>query len=269
MNNKRQTVGLILGSGADRGMAHIGVIRTLLKHNIPIDYISGSSIGAVIGAYYALHLEVDNLEKIIRAVMKSNPLNFLDFNFLKPSLIKGKKFYDLMTYNLYGDKTFSDTKIPLRINATNLDTGNSYVFKAGKIIDAVIPSMTIPGVFPIVENKDANLIDGGLSDAIPSQILTEFRPDIVIAVDLYSSKMEKLQKYNIKSLFNRVYQIYITRLSKLSIKELQSNCKNCIILNPQTNETFESFTFKNIDKNIKIGMEETESKIEEIKKLLE
>jgi len=268
MDNKRKTVGLILGSGADRGMAHIGVIKTLLKHNIRIDYISGSSIGAVIGAYFALHLEVDNLERIIKAVMKSNPFNFLDFNFLKPSIIKGEKFYNLMKYNLYGEKTFKDTKIPLRINATNLDSGDSYVFNDGKIIDAVIPSMTIPGIFPIIEEKDAHLIDGGLSDAIPSNLLNEFKPDLVIAVDLYSSKMGKLQKYDIKSIFNRVYQIYITRLSKLSIKELKNNCEKCIILNPQTNETFESLTFKNIDRNIKIGMEETENQIEEIKKML-
>ncbi|MGB8816121.1 MAG: patatin-like phospholipase family protein [Minisyncoccia bacterium] len=268
MENKRKTVGLILGSGADRGMAHIGIIKTLQKYNIPIDYISGSSIGAVVGAYYALYLEVDGLEKTIKAVMKSNLFKLFDFNFFKPSLIKGRKFYDLMKYNLYGDKIFDDTQIPLRINATNLDTGNSYIFTNGRILDAVIPSMTIPGILPIVVNNDVNLIDGGLSDAIPSHILDEFHPDVIIAVDLYSSKMEKIEKYNLRSLLNRIYQIYTTRLSGLSIKELKNSGANCIILNPQTNETFESLTFKNIEKNIKIGMEETESKIEEIKRLL-
>ena len=63
---KRKTVGLALGSGSDRGMSHIGVIKTLLKHNIPIDYISGASIGAIVGAYYALYGEIDGLEKTFK-----------------------------------------------------------------------------------------------------------------------------------------------------------------------------------------------------------
>ena len=68
MENKRKTVGLALGSGADKGMAHIGVIKTLLKNDIPIDYISGTSIGAIVAAYYALFLEVDSLEHIFKAL---------------------------------------------------------------------------------------------------------------------------------------------------------------------------------------------------------
>ena len=76
---KRKTVGLALGSGSDRGMAHIGVIKTLLKHNIPIDYISGTSIGAIVGAYYAIHGEVDGLEKTFKNIM-TRPWYLFDFN---------------------------------------------------------------------------------------------------------------------------------------------------------------------------------------------
>ena len=265
---KRKTVGLALGSGSDRGMSHIGVIKTLLKHNIPIDYISGTSIGAIVGAYYALHGEVDGLEKTFKNIM-ARPWYLFDFNFKGPNFISNKKIYNMLSYNFYREKTFADTKIPLRISATDIDIGNQHVFKDGKIIDAVISSMSIPGIFPPCEIDGKHLVDGGLSNAIPVDLLSEFNPDVVIAVDLYNTKLSPLPKYNIKSILNRTYQIYISKLSEFSKRGFCDHCKNFIILNPDTNESINDLlTFKNIDRNIKIGINETESKIEEIKQLL-
>ncbi|MFA5652048.1 MAG: patatin-like phospholipase family protein [Candidatus Paceibacterota bacterium] len=267
MEQKRKTVGLALGSGSDRGMSHIGVIKTLLKHNIPIDYISGTSIGAVVGAYYALHGEVDGIEKPIKNVM-SRPWYLFDFNFQKPNFLSNRNLYNVLSYNFYREKTFADTKIPFRTNATDIDTGNQYVFKDGKIIDAVVASISLPGILPPYEIDGKHLVDGGLSNAIPVDLLAEFKPDIVIAVDLYNTKMVPLPKYDIGSVVGRTYQIYISKLSEFSKKDFCNTCKNFIILNPDTNETIDSVTFKNIEKNIKIGMEETERRIEEIKKMI-
>ncbi len=266
MEQKRKTVGLALGSGSDRGMAHIGVIKTLLKHNIPIDCISGTSIGAVVGAYYALHGEVNSLEKTFKNIM-AHPLYLFDFNFKKPDFLSNKNIYNMMKYNFYREKTFTDTKIPLRISATDIDTGNQYIFKEGKIIDAVISSMSLPGILPPCEIDGKHLVDGGLSNAIPVDLLSEFKPDVTIAVDLYNTKMTPLPKYNIASIVKRTYHIYISKLSEFSKQNFCKSCKNYIILNPDTNETIDSITFKNIERNIKIGIEETEKNIEEIKKL--
>jgi NTE family protein len=263
---KRKTVGLVLGSGSDRGMAHIGVIKTLLKNNIPIDYISGTSIGAVIGAYYALHGEVDQLETTFKNIM-ARPWYLLDFNFQKPNFLSNKNIYNMMEYNFYREKTFADTKISLRIPATDINTGEQYVFKDGKIIDAVISSMSIPGILPPYEIDGKHLVDGGLSNAIPADLLLEFKPDVIIAVDLYNTKIDDLKKYDIPSVVNRTYQIYISKLSEFSKQSFCKDCKNYIIINPDIKENLSSLTFKNIDKNIKIGMDETEKKIEEIKRL--
>jgi NTE family protein len=265
MTQKRKTVGLVLGSGSDRGLAHIGIIKTLLKHNIPIDYIAGSSIGAVIGAHYALHLEVDSLEEIFKRIM-AKPWYLLDFDFKKPSLISNKSITNILKYNLYRDKTFSETKIPLVINATDIDTGEQFIFKEGKIIDAVVSSMSLPGILPPYEICDKHLIDGGLSNAIPVNLIKDFKPDIIIAVDLYNTKMTPLAKYDIPSVIGRTYHMYISKLSEFSKQKFPTNC---IILNPDTNETIDSITFKNLERNIKIGAEETEKNIEKIKKLLE
>jgi len=173
----------------------------------------------------------------------------------------------MLSYNFYRGKTFADTKIPLKINATDIDTGNQYIFKEGKIIDAVISSMSIPGIFSPLEIDGLHLVDGGLSNAIPVDLLSEFKPDVIIAVDLYNTKIEPLQKYNLKSIINRTYQIYMSKLSEFSKQNFCKYCKNYIILNPDTKENLSEIPFKNIEKNIKIGIDETERKIEEIKKL--
>ena len=268
MEQKRKTVGLALGSGSDRGMAHIGVIKTLLKNNIPIDYISGTSIGAVVGAYYALHGEVDGLERAFKSVM-TKPWYLLDFDFKEPNFLSNKNIYNLLKLNFYDDMTFADTKIPFRTSATDVDTGKSYIFKEGKIVDAVVSSMSLPGILNPFEIDGKHLVDGGLSNAIPTDLLVEFKPDVIIAVDLYNTKIEPLEKYNLATVLNRVYQIYISKLSEFSKQNFCKYCKNYIVINPDTKENLSSLTFKNIEKNIKIGTDETESKMEEIKKLLE
>lgn len=264
MENKRKTVGLALGSGADKGMAHIGVIKTLIKNNIPIDYISGTSIGAVVAAYYALFLEVDSLEQLFKENTKSRLLNFWNLG-LKNSIFTNKKFYNLMRYNLFSGLTFEDTKIPLRIPATNLDNGKEVVFKEGNILSAVLPSMSIPGVFPVVKNGDTDLVDGGLLDAVPVDLLEEFNPDVVIAVDLYHFDLEPKENYSMNDVLNRTYKIYISNLSRIC---LDDNKKSCLVLRPQVKEKIASISFKNIDEKINSGVIETEKNLERIKELL-
>jgi len=261
---KRKTVGLALGSGADKGLAHIGVIKTLLKNNIPIDYISGASIGAVVAAYYALFLEVDSLEQVFKDNTKSIPLNIFNLG-LKNSIFTNKKFYNLMRYNLFSGLSFEDTMIPLRIPATNLDDGKKVVFKEGKILDAVLPSISIPGVFPVVKNGNRHLVDGGLVDAVPVDLLEEFKPDIVIAVDLYHYQLEPKENYNMNDVLTRTYKIYISNLTKICLNE---DGKNCVILRPQMKEKLASIDFKNMDEKINSGIIETEKNIEKIKELL-
>jgi NTE family protein len=266
MEQKRKTVGLALGSGSDRGMAHIGIIKTLLKNNIPIDYISGTSIGAVVGAYYALHGEVEGLERTFKSVM-TKPWYLLDFNFKKPDFLSNKNIYNLLKLNFYDDMTFADTKIPFRTNATDIDTGNQYILKDGKIVDAVVSSISLPGILNPFEIDGKHLVDGGLSNAIPVNLLAEFKPDVIIAVDLYNTKMEPLTKFNLQTVINRTYQIYISKLSEFSKKSFCDICKNFIVLNPDTKESLDRLPFQDIERNIKIGEEETERNIDEIKKL--
>jgi NTE family protein len=263
----RKTVGLALGSGSDRGIAHIGVIQTLLKNNIPIDYISGTSIGSIIGAYYSLFLEVDSLEQIFRCITKKKLVNIFSFGLFKEnSILNNKKFFNIIKYELFSGLSFDDTKIPLRIPATNLDNGEKVVFKEGKISDAVLSSISIPGVLPVVKIGKADLVDGGLVDAIPVDLLQEFKPDIIIAVDLYNYELKPKDNYKISDVLDRSYKIFMSNLSKNSLDE---NDKNCIVIKPDMENEIGKLSFKDIDKKIQAGVLSTKLKIEEIKKLLE
>ena len=152
----KKKVGLALGSGGARGFAHIGVIKVLEENNIPIDCIAGTSIGAVAAAYYALNLNITGLEEMSLGFKKSKILSWIDLNNPAVSLVKGKKLRKFLL-ELFGNKTFKDTMIPLSIGATALEDGKRVVFREGRIVDAIIASSSIPGIFPVVRHNEKHL----------------------------------------------------------------------------------------------------------------
>lgn len=181
-------VGLALGAGGAKGLAHLGVLDVLEKANIPIHFIAGSSIGAVIGSFYAAGTRLDLLIKLAQE-LKNNYL--IDFCISKMGLIKGKKaeaIIRLMTHN----KNFKDLNIPLAVVATDLITGERVVFREGNVAQAVRASIAVPGVFQPVIKGDKILVDGAVIDHLPAQIVREMGADLVIAVDLqyYNSVVE-------------------------------------------------------------------------------
>jgi len=267
LSGKKKTIGLALGSGAGRGFAHIGVIKTLEKNNIPIDYISGTSMGAIIAAHYALFKDINKLEELAISIKSADIISLIDLNNPLVSFIKGQKVRQFLTSKLYGEKTFSDTKIPLRISATTLEEGKSFIFKNGSIIDAVIASGTLPGIFPATEKDGKHLIDGGLVNGVPVDLLNEFNPDIIIAVDLYTlDENYRPKNYNLRQVIDRTYRIYISRLSDFREKEYKNNV---IIIKPKIFEGLEALSFVSAEKNIKKGSDETEIIISKIQKMLE
>jgi len=179
---KRKKLGLALGSGGPRGLYHIGVLRTLAKHNIPIDYIAGSSVGAWVGAFYALHQDIAQLEELISGNKTAKFMSMFEFS-LSGGLIKGEKLERLLNEWLKGAK-FSDTKIPYRAVATDLKAGIPFVFETGKLAPALRASMAIPGAFKPVAYKNKILIDGGVSNPVPDDIVRQMGADIVLAIDL-------------------------------------------------------------------------------------
>jgi Predicted esterase of the alpha-beta hydrolase superfamily len=264
-NKKRKTVGLVLGAGGGRGMAHIGVIKTLQKHGIPIDYISGSSIGALVGAYFALNQEVDSLEATFKKIFQK-PFSLLDFKYRYKSLTGNSKVFAVMKNELYSEKSFEDLRIPFVAVASDLDTDQAHTFRSGKLIDACLASMSIPGLFPVVETNNSHLVDGVLTASLPiKEMQTEFNPDVLIIVDLYKPKDKILEEYKLNTVIERTYEIFFQKLSRINMFDCN---RPYIKLAPETNEDWRNLLFKNIDRNIKIGEEECECNMEAIKKMI-
>jgi NTE family protein len=262
----RKTVGLALGSGAYRGFAHIGVIRSLEKNNIPIDYLSGASIGAWAAAYYALFKNMGTLEKDLIDNQKENMSLILDFGWTK-GLISGEKFLSYLSQKLHHAK-FSDLQIPLQVVATDLISGRPYVLTEGDVASAVRASCAVPLIFQVPEHNGRLLADGGLSDPVPVDLVVNMGADITIGVNLYNKNEFREQKFSESNVVVRSTMIMLASLS-----EKVTNQAN-IIIEPDVssfikeNSLSKYFNKQTADKIIHIGEVATDQVIPDLKKLL-
>jgi len=180
---KRPKIGLALGSGGSRGLAHIGVIKALEENNIPIDFVAGSSIGTMVGGFYAAGLSIKEIEKIALSTTWRRVFSVLFDPHLKQGLIGGEKLKTFIEDYINGKK-FEDCKIPFVAVATDLKTGEVVVLNKGEMAQAIRASVSIPLVFKPVKINGRILADGGLSAPVPVEIARNMGADIVIAVNL-------------------------------------------------------------------------------------
>ncbi len=269
MKKNQKKVGLALGSGGIRGLAHVGVIKTLLKHNIPIDYIAGSSIGVWVSAHFAIFQDIEKLEEYTVKKRKEKVYSFLEPSF-GGGLVKGEKISRLLKEWL-NDTDFKDTKIPLRIVATDLYSGKPTFFYSGKIAPAVRASISVPTLFKPVQFENKLLVDGGISDPIPDETVRKMGADIVISVNLDNYiKNEQLNGEKILSMkqtAQRSLNILRFHLAK------HSTASSDIIIEPFTpvvgiSSFRDYFTDKLTHELVQNGIRETEKQIPKIKKLL-
>lgn len=181
-NKNRKKIGLALGSGGVKGIAHVGVIKSLLKHSIPIDYISGTSIGALIAVHYALFQDLEKLENIILEGKREKIVTLLEPTF-RGGIIKGRKTENLLNKWLDGAE-FSDLKIPAKIVATDLVSGEQVVFSEGKVVPAIRASMAVPTIFAPAVIEGRILVDGGISNPVPDDLLKGMGADVIVSVNL-------------------------------------------------------------------------------------
>lgn len=182
-------VGLALGGGAAFGLAHIGVIKVLERENIPIDAIAGTSMGALIGALWASGMSASMMEKVFLEYNNNRKKTYgllLDLYLHKMSIAKGNKIRRFLSRYL-GDKTFQDVKIPLRVVACNITKRKEVVYSSGRLIDAIMPSIAIPGVFAPAVNDGDLIIDGGIIEPVPIGTLVRQGITKIIAVNVLPS----------------------------------------------------------------------------------
>jgi NTE family protein len=177
-------VALVLGGGAARGFAHIGVIRALEQEKIPIDLIVGTSVGSLIGAIYANDKNSFELEWTAFMLEKDSIFDYGIMNaFSGMGFAKGEKL-EAFVKSKVPVANIEDLKIPYAAVATDLNRGTRVVLDKGSVATAVRASSAIPGVFQPVSHQGKMLVDGGVVDNIPVAVAREKGADIVIAVDI-------------------------------------------------------------------------------------
>ena len=237
-------VGLCLGGGGSRGYAHIGAIRALTEAGIKIDIVNGISIGAIIGGIYALYQDVDKMTELVKKVTSS--VNVNHFNLFRHSK-EGPPFLQnwlteavcdiaalrksIQSHNnnlkalriLFDEKHFEDTKIPFSAVAMDIRTGKTAVIKKGKLIDGVLASASLPGIFPPVTRGKKLLVDGYILANIPVEELRQQRADFIISIGLVPAPSKDYKNgidliYYIESLKQRQLDKWAIAESNFHIK---------------------------------------------------
>ncbi len=230
---------LALGGGGVRGVAHIGVLRALENHGFQIKAIAGTSAGGLVGAVYAAGFSTEKIEKTVNE-MNANR-SFWHQSNDQPSLL-GLSGITKILSELLADRTFDELKIPFAATAVSLYSGEEIILTKGKVIDAVLATIAVPGVFPSQEIGGRILIDGGVLDPVPVQVARWMCPDLpVIAVMLHKTpedwvpdelplpisipgpssiveRLTKLRPVEALKIFTRSIEVSSKHLSELSMQ---------------------------------------------------
>jgi NTE family protein len=173
-------IGLALGGGFARGIAHVGVLKVLEEENIPIRYIAGTSVGALIGAAYCSGISAAELEHVASKVRFKHIARWTVSRY---GFASNQRMIGFLNH-LLKVKTFEELRIPLAVTATDFSTGEGVVFHSGPLVDPVRASCAYPGMFLPVKIRGRLLIDGMLSHTVPTRPLRQMGADRVIAVHL-------------------------------------------------------------------------------------
>lgn len=263
---KKIKVGLALGGGSAKGFAHIGVLKVLKRAGIPIDMISGTSIGSLIGALYLS--SGGDLGFLERKSKEFKLIEHLDFSLKKGAgLIKGKKI-EYYLNEVFENRNIEDLEIPLYITSVDLEKNEEVIFYKGNLSKAVRASIAIPGVFePSIINNRV-LFDGGIKDSVPSKVLKDKGADIVIGVDLANIPKSKVVLEKIKRNNNLIskpkLKQTILEFMELISKEMINRESIDIMICPKLKKE-DILAFNDADRLIKLGEEAAEEKIVDIR----
>lgn len=223
---------LVLGGGSARGLAHIGVLKILHKAKIPIDLIVGNSIGALVGATYALGIPLIRTE--VKA-LKMKWQDLTDFTISKIGLIEGKNLARIISDSTE-NKSFNDMKIPFAVVTTDVEKGKSVVLTTGNLTDAIKASCSLPGIFIPKRINGKLLVDGGLMESVPVRIAMRMGATFIIAVDVgFCVKKGKIT--NLLQMIFQSIQIAGSELNKLQSKHAD------ITIAPQMSSDIDQMAF--------------------------
>lgn len=218
---QRPRVALVLGGGGARGFAHIGVLKILREEGIPVDLVTGTSIGALVGGLFAAGVPVEKMEHLAEDIGWEKITNISAEAVVKllvaEKLLSTEKMEKYIAQQI-GNKRFDELKIPFACVATDLKTGEKIIFREGLVVPAVRASATVPGVFEPVEYRQRYLVDGGLVDNLPVEVAKILGADIIIAVAV-GADFTQYSTANILLTLNQAIYIQSEVLTQEEIKQ--------------------------------------------------
>ena len=290
---ERPKIGLVLSGGGARGFAHIGVLKVLEENNVPIDYIVGTSMGSIIGGLYAIGLTPEEIEIGVKGIAwdkvfndfanrdyksyrrKQDDYDFFDIHRIginkdgvqiSPGLIEGQQIelaLDRLAYPGFHITDFDQLRIPYRAVATNIENGEPFIIKSGNLARAMRASMSIPGALPPITIDDTLLVDGGIANNVPIDIVREMGADIVIIVDV-SAPLEK--KEDLKSGIDITGQLTTILTRRIADSQIKTMKEDDVLIVPGEQE-ISSSDFNKYPELIDAGYTSASDQLEQIKKL--
>jgi len=256
-------IGLALGGGGAKGLAHIGVIKALINAGIKIDYIAGTSIGALVGGWYAATGDIKTLENFILDIKKDEifPAEKMIKN-KDSSFFKEKSIVDILRRSLENIK-IENLEIPFTAVATDAKNGDMILLNRGDLVDAIRASTALPIVFAPVAIDGNLLIDGGLVNPVPADIVKKMGADYIIAVDVsskwFTAPEELITNHDIYHVISNSLGIIEYQIAKNILKSA-----NLVLRPPVLN--YDWLEFNKAKEIIKIGEQEVELNLREIRR---
>ncbi|MGN1208329.1 MAG: patatin-like phospholipase family protein [Christensenellales bacterium] len=254
--NKNIKLGLALGGGGARGFAHLGVLKAFDENGIKFDYIAGTSVGSLVGAFYASGLTGEEIieisKKINKKDIKNNKIMFM------PSSTEG--IQTIIKKNL-GDIDIKELKTPFCAVAVDMKSGNEVNIKSGSLAKAVAGSCAVPGVFSYVDFGDFRLQDGGLQNTIPSDVVKSMGADFVVAVDCNPSRGYGTDSPKLMDILSATIRIL------MKSNAVKGKFYADVIIEPDT-KRFKSTKLNGAEEMIEEGYKAGLEKVAEIKELL-
>lgn len=267
--NTKKKVGLALSGGGWRGLAHVGVLKALEENNIPIDFIAGTSAGALIGGLYSYFGNVRELEEFVKNFGYRDLFKIITDARLKSGILKGQKLIKYLN-KITNNANIEDLKIPFKAVSTDLLTGKSYYFDKGNLAEAIKASVSIPLLFNPTEKDGKVLIDGGATENVPVICAKNMGADLVIA-SCVNTAYFPLKETQLKS--SGKIAVISARAMLNTISDMLSTQADIVIepkipLEKVSIGVSYFLEFVKEKDTIKVGEETALKKIEEVKKSL-
>ena len=292
-NSKRPRIGLVLSGGGARGMAHVGVLQVLHDNHIPVDVISGTSMGSIVGGFYASGLTVDEVNTLMLTLPWSEAFRDSKGRDQKPMRRKQEDFEQLIDYQLilkdgkivlpkgvlYGqnwmlmlraslahaaeDRSFDELPIPFRTVATDLVNGEEVVLSEGDLAIAIRASMAFPGALEPVKLNGRLLVDGGVVNNIPTSLAKAMGADVLIVVNIGTPLKKRKELESFLSVTGQTSNIMGIKQQEESLRQLSSQD---ILITPDLGDS-SIFSFDQTEALIKAGKEATEASLKKLSTL--